>query len=207
MELDYKDYKELVEKIKNTKIKELDDAVQIVHNLNRIIFLGGEIEPGIGCMINTVISFWNKIDDELGIPVKERKPITIRVDSPGGELTDGFMIVDAISNSKTPVHTLNIGMAYSSALLAFVAGHKRLAYKHSSFLLHEGSAGFAGDTGKFQNFSSFYKVQLGQLKDIILKHSLITPELYEDKRRDDWWMTADEAKELGIVDQIVGEDE
>ena len=161
-----------------------------------------EIDGAVGDAIENVIRFWNRVDDEENIPISKRKPIKIYIDSPGGDLSATFTMIDAIRLSKTPVWTVNVGMAYSGGFFTYIAGHKRFAYPHSSFMYHEGSASNGGTSTQFQNFAAFYKSQLNQLRDITLEYTKITPELYEEKRRDDWWLSADEAVELGIVDEI-----
>ena len=104
--------------------------------------------------------------------------------------------------SKTPVYTIVIGSAYSAGFFISIAGHKRYAYPLSSFLYHEGSATNGGTANQFQNFSEFYKKQLKQLKEHTLNCTKISEELYEEKKRDDWWLDANEALELGVIDEI-----
>ena len=92
-------------------------------------------------------------------------------------------------------------------LCVLAAGHKRFAYPHATFLFHEGSAGMSGsiDAGKFKNFSSFYDKELNQLKAYLIENTNMTPELYKEKERDDFWFFTDEAIELGFVDEILEE--
>ena len=73
------------------------------------------------------------------------------------------------------------------------------------FLYHEGSATNGGTANQFQNFSEFYKKQLKQLKEHTLNCTKISEELYEEKKRDDWWLDANEALELGVIDEISDE--
>jgi ATP-dependent Clp protease protease subunit len=180
----------------------VDNVVESVSFLDRHLVVD-EIDGAVGDAIENLIRFWNKVDEENNTPIEERVPIKIYIDSPGGDLNATFTMIDAIRLSKTPVWTINVGMAYSGGFFTFIAGHKRFAYPHSSFLYHEGSAGNSGTSNQFQNFAAFYKSQLNQLKDIVLKYTKVTPELYEEKRRDDWWISADEAIELGIADEIM----
>ena len=191
-----KNYKEV--------IKGYDDIISLNSCYKREVLLG-DIEPDVGEAIVSFIRFYNQMDDEAGIPIEERQPIKIFVDSNGGDLCATFSMIDAIRMSKTPVWTINMGSAYSGGFFTFIAGHKRFAYPHSSFLYHEGSTSTAGDANKFQNMAEFYKRELAMLKDITLRYSKISNELYEEKRRDDWWLTADDALELGVCDEICTE--
>lgn len=178
-----------------------EDIINLKSSLDREIYLG-EISDGIGSVIDGVISYWNKIDE--GVVKKDRKPIQIIIDSPGGSLTDTFTIIDAIKLSETPVHTIVVGTAYSGGCLVAMSGHKRYAYPHSSFMLHEGSTSTGGDSHKFINYSKFYQTQLAQLKDIVLSNTKMTNDFYESIKRDDYWLSAYEAKEKGIIDEILG---
>lgn len=163
----------------------------------------GEITEDVGDVLQSYIQFFNYVDNEENIPIEERIPIHVYIDSPGGSLTGTLTIVDAISMSKTPVYTINMGTAYSGGFFSFIAGHKRFAYPHSSFMFHEGSTGTSADAGKFRNFSDFYEKQLDQLKEITLKNCpVITDEVYEQHKRDDWWMTAEEAIKYSVCDKI-----
>ncbi len=195
----------ILEKFKDTnKIESFDSAIEAHSFWDRHLNLG-DIDEEVGAAIEGMIRFWNQYDDENNIPVEERKPIKIYIDSNGGDLIATLTMVDAIKLSRTPVWTINIGAAYSGGFFTFIAGHKRFTYPHASFLYHEGSTSNVGDAGKFQNFAEFYKKQLSILKEITLKYTKISPELYEEKRRDDWWIDSNEAIELGIADEIIKE--
>ena len=115
-------------------------------------------------------------------------------------------MIAAIKASRTPVYTINIGTTYKESFFVYLAGHKKFAYPHASFLYHEGSVGNAADASKFRNFADFYSKQLNQLKDITLKYTKITPEEYQEHIKDDWWFTAEEALKYGICDVIIGEE-
>ena len=183
-------------------VTSFEDIINLKSSLDREIYLS-DISDGIGAVISSVISYWNKIDKD--ITKENRKPISIIIDSPGGSLTDTFTIIDAIKLSKTPVHTIVIGTAYSGGCLVAMTGHKRYAYPHASFMLHEGSTSTGGDSHKFINYSKFYQLQLKQLRDIVISNTKMTDEFYESIKRDDYWLTAEEAKEMGMIDEIIKE--
>lgn len=182
-------------------ISSFEDVINLQGAVGREVYIG-DIVPGLGSTVDGYIRFWNEYDDKHNIPVSERKPIKIYIDSNGGSLTDSFTIIDAIRMSETPILTICTGTAYSGGFFIFIAGHMRVAYPHSSFLYHEGSTGNAADAGKFRNFADFYVKQLDQLKDITLKYTKMTEEYYKEHQRDDLWLTAEEALELGVCDKI-----
>lgn len=185
-------------------IKTFEDLINLDGSVNREVFVGS-ICSGMGVTVDGYIRFWNRYDDLHNIPIEEREPIKIYIDSEGGNLLDTLTMIDAIEMSKTPVWTICTGAAYSGGFFTFIAGHKRIAYEHSSFLYHEGSTGNSADAGKFRNFADFYSKQLDQLKDITLKYTKITPEEYKEHIKDDWWMTAEEALSFGVCDEIAKE--
>ena len=177
------------------------DIVDLDNALNRCLHLGG-IDTNVADSMVTYIRFFNRYDDEEGIPIEERDPIKIYIDSGGGDVMGTLTIIDAIKSSKTPIWTINIGQAYSGGFWVFIAGHKRISYKNASFLFHEGSTGSQGDANKFNNWADFYKKVLKKLKALVLEHTKITEEEYEKHAKDDWWLFAEEAIEYGICDEI-----
>ena len=177
------------------------DIIDLSNGLNRNIVLT-DIDASIGDSVNSYIQFFNRIDQEKKIDVNKRTPIKIYIDSNGGSLTACFTIIDAITMSKTPVWTINIGKAYSAGFFIFITGHKRFAYPNSSFLFHEGSTGIYQDANKFKNYADFYKQQLEQLRAITLEHTQIEPEEYDRHVKDDWWFDVNEALKYGVTDKI-----
>ncbi len=147
---------------------------------------------------------YNKEDE--GIPVEERKPILFFILSNGGSVDVGFELIDLIEASKTPVYTINIGYQYSMGFLIGIAGHKRFATKNARFLMHDGSNFVWDSSAKVRDQMKFQELSEARIKEYVLSHSKITEQEYDDNYRVEWYMFADEAKKLGFVDYIVGED-
>jgi ATP-dependent Clp protease protease subunit len=197
---------ELLQQVLTSTKNDFDfcDIVDLDSAYNRHLHLG-EIDNPIADSFNSYISFFNRLDEQEGIPVEEREPIKIFIDSGGGDLMGTLTIIDAIRNSKTPVWTINIGQAYSGGFFIFIAGHRRLSYKNATFLFHEGSTGSHGDAHKFNNWADFYKKMLKRLKSIVLEYTEISEEEYDQHAKDDWWLLADEAIEYKVCDEIINE--
>ena len=193
----------LAEKVKDD-IKTFEDVINLDGAVNREVYVG-DICSGLGQTVEGYIRFWNKYDDKRNIPIEDRKPIKIYIDSNGGCLSDTFTMIDAIKLSKTPVWTICTGTAYSGGFFTFIAGHRRFAYDHASFLYHEGATATGADAGKFRNYAEFYQKELEQLKEVTLKYTKITSEEYKEHIKDDWWMTAEEALKYGVCDEITKE--
>jgi len=192
--------------VKNVKddIKNFDDLLNLSGSLNREYIIN-DIEDGIGDSLDACIRFWNRYDDEHSIPIEERKPIKLYIDSYGGSLLDTFTIIDSIKMSKTPIIGICTGAAYSGGFFILISCPKRIAYPHASFLFHEGATQNGGTSGQFENYTAFYKKQLKQLKDLVLQNTKISDEEYEKIKRDDIWYDATEALEKGIIDSVTEE--
>lgn len=144
--------------------------------------------------------------DDAAIPPEERQPIILYLDTPGGEVTAGMKLIDVIQASVTPVHIVNLGTCYSMGFLIYIVGHKRFASKNATFLMHDGSIDIGGSTSKTRDYIAFNDMIEARTKNLVISSTNITPELYDEKYRREWYMFADEAKELGIVDSILGVD-
>jgi len=171
----------------------------------RHLYLNSEVDENIVNNIIYHIIRYNVLDKEL--PVDQRQPIKLYINSPGGNMTDGFALVDAISVSKTPVHTINIGLAASAACYIYMAGKRRFAMPRSEFLLHEAFVGELGHLSKIEDSVSFMTNEIGDMiREFVLSHSAISKDCYDSRRRTEWYMLPGKAQEYGIVDIIIGKD-
>lgn len=144
--------------------------------------------------------------EDADIPAEERKPILLYLTSNGGEVDAGFSLIDVILASKTPVYVINNGYQYSMGLLIGLAGHKRFAMPNAKFLLHDGSQFVYNSGAKARDQMEFNRKMEERIRQYIVMRTNITPELYDSQLRKEWYMFADEAKELGVTDFIIGVD-
>lgn len=144
--------------------------------------------------------------EDVGIPYKDRKPIILYVTSNGGDVDAGFTLIDVILSSETPVYVINQGYQYSMGFLIGLAGHKRFAMPHAKFLMHDGAQFIYNSGAKAQDQMEFNKRMEERIKEYVLSKTKITSEMYDSQMRKEWYMFADEAKELGVTDYIIGED-
>lgn len=182
---------------------DVESTLETFDFTERTIYLTNEITSEIAVSIFEIIRFWNKVDTEDETPVEERYPIKIFINTPGGDLDAVFSIISAIKASETPVHTYNIGTAYSGGFFICICGHKRYALSHTAFMFHEGAAMDGGDAHKFLQRMEFYKFQLARLKTVVLNNTKITNDLYDEHKKDDWFMDQDDAKKYGVIDEII----
>lgn len=170
----------------------------------RKFFLTAEIEQAtVGDLVRHIMQL-NR--EDMGIPAEQRRPILLYIASPGGEVDAGFQLIDAILTSKTPVYTVNLGCQYSMAFLIGLAGHKRFASRNAKFLMHDGSNFVYGNSSKVQDRVKFDARVEERVREYVLSRSRITPQEYDSKFRVEWYMFADEAKEKGFTDFIIGVD-
>jgi len=147
---------------------------------------------------------WEK--EDKGKDISSRQRITLFLASYGGIVSTGYNIIDIMESMKTPVDCVVLDMAYSMAGLILLAGDKKIAFKNSTILLHDGSSGGYGSTSKMRDIAKFTEKQEKRIKDFVLENTNIEEELYDEKYGSEWYMYADEAKERGLITHIIGED-
>lgn len=152
-------------------------------------------------IVENIIAF-NRLDQ--GIDPKNRKPIKIYINSPGGDVNEGFAIVSAIELSKTPIYTINVGQWSSMAFLIGIAGHKRFALPYSMFLMHDGSQIVLGSSSKVKDQIDFTKrFEDEVVKKHVLKYSNMELADYDSIERVEYYMLPKDALKYKFIDEIV----
>ncbi len=169
---------------------------------NRTLWLDKELE-GDGAEIVKKIMRWNFEDKDMGIPVEERKPIRVVLLSPGGDIYTMLAIMDAILLSTTPVYTYVVGLAASAACVLLLAGHKRYALPHAHAMWHSGSAGMSGTMGQLQDVTKHLDVVEEQMSKFLMDRTTISAKLLKKYKDRDWYFTAEQMVEYGMVDGIL----
>ena len=182
----------------------IDEVFRLKNLQQRKLFLNDEIGENTVCEIIRHILQFNA--EDIDKPAENRQPILLYLVSDGGDVDCGFELIDAIETSVTPVYTINLGYQYSMGFLIGLAGHKRYAMPNAKFLLHDGSTCVYNSTNKAQDQMKFQAKVEEKIRQYILKHSSLTIRMYNKKRESEWYMFAEEAKELGFTDYIVGVD-
>ncbi|MBP3715968.1 MAG: ATP-dependent Clp endopeptidase proteolytic subunit ClpP [Paludibacteraceae bacterium] len=167
--------------------------------MDRIIFLGSEVDDYTANVIQAQLLYLDSADPG--------KDISIYINSPGGSVYDGLGIYDTMQFIKSDVSTICTGMAASMASVILVAGAKgkRFALPHSRVLIHQPMGGVApGTQATDMEITTREILKLKkELYDIISEHSGTAYEkVYADADRD-YWMTAQEAKEYGMIDEVL----
>lgn len=171
---------------------------------NRVLVLNESITDLVVERHAMCILRWNAEDKNL--PIDKRHPIVIIINSNGGSALDGQAMVDAMLASKTPIMTVCMNIAASMAYLIYLAGKERVAFPNSCFLMHEGDMSLSNSTSKFKETMQFFDDMEIRTKAFILDRTDIDEKLYKKVYKQEYWMYAQKAKELGVVHKIIGED-
>ena len=144
--------------------------------------------------------------EDKGKPAEERKPITIFIDSPGGSVEVLLSIIKAIEISKTPVKTVCYCTAYSAAADLLASGHSGLRYcmPGTNVMMHAGSCAYQGTASQVDAAKKFYDAMGKKVTDHVYSRTDIDTKT-QKKMKDDYYMTAEDALKLGIVDHIVSD--
>jgi ATP-dependent Clp protease protease subunit len=162
----------------------------------RIIFLGDAIEDHIANLVIAQLLFLESEDPD--------KDISLYINSPGGVVTSGLAIYDTMQYLKAPVSTICIGQAASmaSVLLAAGAKAKRFALPNSRIMIHQGSAGFRGNTPDVEIQVREVMNLTNRLMGILATHTGQTTDKVRKDSERDYFMSAEEAKEYGVIDEV-----
>ena len=171
---------------------------------DRKIVLNNNIDAAIIEDVCLYILRWNKEDRD--IPIEKRKKIFIFTNSFGGDVFTGLHLCDLIVASKTPIATVCLAYGYSMGGIIFMCAKERIMFSSSSLLIHDGSTSLSGSSGKVKDLQAFYSRVDERIKDIIVGHSNISSEEYDKNIDREMYLLADECKEKGLCDLIIGED-
>lgn len=167
---------------------------------NRVIYLDDDCEAN--CVeFGRMIQLWNMEDRD--VPVEERKPIKLFIFTDGGDVNAALSLIDVIEQSKTPVYTINAGLACSAGLLILLAGHKRFCYKRSLALIHSGSGQIGGTFEQTEANMAMYKSIIAMIQSFILERSSIDAKTFNKKKSREWYLFAQDQIDNGIVEKIV----
>jgi ATP-dependent Clp protease protease subunit len=162
----------------------------------RIVFVTGTVEDGMASLICAQLLF---LESE-----NPKKQISMYINSPGGVVTSGMAIYDTMQFISSPVATLCMGTARSMGAFLLMAGEPglRSALPNSSILVHQPSGGFQGQASDIERHAEDVLKTKRRLNLLYAKHCGKSYDEVERKLDRDHFMTAEEAKEWGIVDQI-----
>lgn len=164
---------------------------------DRIIFLGGPINDAVANLIVAQMLFLEHEDP--------KKEIKLYINSPGGSVVAGMAIYDTMQYIKPEVSTICVGMAASMAavLLAGGAKGKRLALPNSEILIHQVMGGAEGQASDIEITAKQILKMKEKLNQILAKHTGQKADKIEKDADRDYYMSAADAKEYGLIDEVV----
>ncbi|MHB9131805.1 MAG: ATP-dependent Clp endopeptidase proteolytic subunit ClpP [Armatimonadota bacterium] len=164
----------------------------------RIIFLGGQVEDHMASLIVAQMLFLESEDPE--------KPITLYINSPGGSVTAGMAIYDTMQLIKPEVKTFCVGLAASMGAVLLTAGAagKRYALPNCRVLIHQPMTyGIGGQATDIDIHAREILRTRARLNEILALHTKQSLERVEKDTDRDYWMSPEEARDYGIVDEVI----
>lgn len=164
---------------------------------DRIIFLGTAIDDTVANLVVAQLLFLESEDPD--------KDISIYINSPGGSVTAGLAIYDTMQYIKPDVSTICIGMAASMGAVLLTAGAKgkRIALPNSRIMIHQPMGGMQGQASDIEIHAKEILKTRAKLNEILAKHTGRPLERIEADTDRDFYMSAEEAQQYGIVDKII----
>ena len=178
-----------------TRFAEIDVFSRLI--MDRIIFLGMQVEENIANIITAQLLFLESVD--------ATKDILLYINSPGGSVYAGLGMYDTMQYVAPDVATICTGMAASmgAVLLAGGAEKKRSALTHSRIMIHQPSGGMQGQSRDMEITLKQMQELRKDLYEILAGHSGKSYEQIEQDSDRDYWMRAAEAKEYGLIDEVL----
>ena len=164
---------------------------------DRIVFLGEEVNDTTASLIVAQLLYLEAQDPD--------KDIQFYINSPGGSVTAGLAIYDTMQYIKADVSTICIGLAASMGAFLLAAGTKgkRIALPNSEIMIHQPSGGFRGQATDIQIHAENILRTKDRLNKILAENTGKTLEVVRDATERDTFMMAEEAKEFGLIDNVI----
>ncbi|NIA26343.1 MAG: ATP-dependent Clp endopeptidase proteolytic subunit ClpP [Gammaproteobacteria bacterium] len=164
---------------------------------DRIVFLGTPIDDTVANLIMAQLLHLESEDPD--------KDVYLYINSPGGSITSLFAIYDTMQYIKPAVTTVCMGMAASASAVILAGGEKgkRFALPHARVMLHQPSGGAQGQASDIEIQARLIMQMREQLNQILADHTGQTMEKVSEDTERDFWMLAEEAKDYGIIDDIL----
>lgn len=168
----------------------------------RTIVLNAEIDESI---LETVVLPLKDFeqDEDKSTPVK------LILNTPGGSVADGLMLCNIIDNYKKPLDIIVPSYSCSMGTIILCSGNKnpnvtKKAYPFSFALFHSGQTYVGGESTSVEDVMNFNKGVDNKIRDYIVANTNITEELYDAHHRKQWYISAEEMLEYGLIDEIIG---
>ena len=164
---------------------------------DRIVFLGSQVTDEVANLLIAQFLFLEAEDPE--------KEISFYVHSPGGSVTAGLAIYDAMQYIKPPVATYCLGLAASMGALLLAGGHKNKRYSmpHARIMIHQPMGGFQGQATDIDIQAKEILLLKKKINEILMLHTGQSYESIEKDTERDYYMSGEQAKKYGLIDHVV----
>ena len=163
----------------------------------RIIVLSGVIDTAQAELVTSALLY---LDAQPGM-----QPISLYINSPGGSVTDGLAIHDVMRQCRHPVHTFCMGQASSMGAVLLAAGDRRFALPNSQIMIHQPSGGASGQCDDIQIAAASIAAARERLNGLLAAYAWQTAQRILTDTARDRFMTPEQAKEYGLIDEILAE--
>lgn len=170
-----------------------DKSDQVVIS-DRVIDLNDAISLGVVKQAQTKL---------LEYDAQGHDPIWIRINSPGGSVDAGLILIDTMKAVESPINCIVESKAYSMAAIILTYCDGRFGYPHATYMLHEASYGTVGDDPSNRSKLDFLTKYLDRVHVEIAKNIGMDPKLYRARIRDAWWLLNDEALKIGLIQKVI----
>jgi ATP-dependent Clp protease protease subunit len=180
--------------------RQLNVAVMDVFSrlmMDRIIWVAGPVDDRMSVIVQAQLIFLSQLD--------KSRPITMHIDSPGGSVKSGLSMVDVMEFIPNNIETINTGMAASMGSVLLGAGTKgmRSSLRHSRTMLHQSSGGAGGNIQDARiSFEEWEKLNT-ELFNLLGGYCGKTPKAVMKDASRDLWLSAKDAKNYGIIDEVI----
>ncbi|HBE16409.1 MAG TPA: ATP-dependent Clp endopeptidase proteolytic subunit ClpP [Cyanobacteria bacterium UBA11149] len=163
----------------------------------RIVFLGQQVDSDLANLIVAQLLFLEAEDPE--------KDIYLYINSPGGSVTAGMGIYDTMNQIRPDVSTICVGLAASMGAFLLSAGArgKRMSLPHSRIMIHQPLGGAQGQATDIEIQAKEILYHKRKLNDLLAEHTNQPIERIQDDTERDFFMSAEEAKDYGLIDQVI----
>jgi len=164
---------------------------------NRLVFLGTPINDQVANLIVAQLLFLNQEDRDA--------PINMYINSPGGQVYAGLAIYDAMQMISNPISTVAVGVtaSFGTVLLAAGAKGQRYALPHATIHLHQPLGGAQGQVTDIEIQAKEFLRLRTKLNEILMNHTGQPEDVIERDTERDFWMSAEDAVEYGLVDEVL----
>lgn len=167
----------------------------------RIVFLGSPITDQVANVIVAQLLFLDREDPD--------RDISLYINSPGGSISAGLAIYDTMQLVSAPISTYAVGIAASMGTVLLTAGaeDKRFGLPHATIHLHQPVGGVQGQAADIEIAAQEILRMRALLNELLMKHTGLSEEQIKDFTDRDFYMTAEQAKEYGVIDDVLGQSE